>query len=107
MSDDVEWMDPSDRPILVELAAHLGWVTTESLALNLPYSAAHVTNRCRTFETHGLAVAHDEATAYRSSKLGRRLLFENAPIVESAGDGGERTADGVTTLEFTDETLEE
>ncbi|MFC7213541.1 hypothetical protein ACFQO4_05520 [Saliphagus sp. GCM10025334] len=107
MPDDVAWMDPSDRPILVELATHLGWVTPESLSLNLPYSASHVTKRCRTFETHDLVVAHDEATAYRISRLGRRLLFENASIAELAGDGNKRNADGETTLEFTDETLED
>ncbi|USZ71396.1 hypothetical protein [Natronosalvus halobius] len=106
MCDDVEWMDSSDRPILVELATHLGWVTTESLSLNLPYSASHVTERCRAFETHGLVVAHDAATAYRISRLGRRLLFENAFIEAFSGDGNERNADAATTLEFIDETLE-
>ncbi|UTF54741.1 hypothetical protein [Natronosalvus rutilus] len=107
MRDDGAWMDPSDRPILVELATHLGWVTPESLSLNLPYSASHVTKRCRTFEMHDLVVAHDEATAYRISRLGRRLLFENTSIAEGTEDGNERNATGETTLEFTDETLGE
>ena len=109
MHDDVRWLEGIDRPILVEIAAHLGWIKPASIALNLPYSEAQVTVRCHVFVTYGLVTVHDDTTAYRISRLGRRLLFEDVDVTDLiAGDESQRNrSDAATTLEFTDPALEE
>jgi len=71
---EVEWMKPSDRPILEELAEYGGWMTPKGLSLNLPYTSNWTGQRLRALVNHGLAERHEEVAGYRITERGRKFL---------------------------------
>lgn len=100
MHEEVEWMEPSDRSIVLEVAAHMGWIKPASMALNSSYSKTHIADRCQVLADHGLIERHPSETAYRIADLGDRFLFHDL----EPDDLGSATSDAdVTTLEFTEE----
>jgi len=74
MHHEVEWMKPSDRPILEELAEYGGWMTPRGLSLNLPYTPNWTGQRLRDLSEHGLTERHEEAAGYRITDRGRTFL---------------------------------
>lgn len=77
MHREVDWLRPSDRPIVRKLAEYSDdWVKAPTLALNLPYTRRHISNRCRELSEHGLLERHEETAAYRLSEKGRDYLAD-------------------------------
>ena len=74
MHTQVDWMRPSDRPILMEIANYGGWIKPASLSFNLPYTRKHIADRTREMAEHGLLDRHKNAAAYRVTELGRDFL---------------------------------
>ncbi|WP_207589638.1 hypothetical protein [Halomontanus rarus] len=101
MHENVAWMEPSDRSIVLEVAAHMGWIKPPSMALNSSHSRAHIADRCRVLADHGLIERHPGARAYRITDLGDRFLFGG---LEPADLGATVIASDTdaTTLEFTE-----
>ncbi|MCU4743595.1 hypothetical protein [Natronoglomus mannanivorans] len=102
MHEQVEWMEPSDRSIVLEVAAHMGWIKPASMALNSSYSRRHITDRCQVLADHDLIDAHPTETAYRIADLGDRFLFRDLEAADLGADSPVSDSD-VTTLEFTEE----
>lgn len=87
MHHEVDWLKPSDRPILREVAQYPGWVKPATLALNLGYNGEHIQRRCRELHAHGLLVRYDQSTAgYRLSEEGRRFLDDELDVPDLEGD---------------------
>ena len=105
MHEDIDWMDRSDHEIVLEVAAHMGWIRPASLALNLPYEESHIAVRCQTLARHGLLAQHPTAIAYELSALGGRFLFQHVSVDEltSVEDGATDADASGTTFEYTDE----
>lgn len=76
MHRDVSWLNPSDRPILQELADVDGrWQKPATMALNLGYSRYTIAQRLKLLADKGLAERKDENTpAYRITDLGKQFL---------------------------------
>jgi len=74
MYGEVDWMKPSDYPILQELAKYEGWHTPKNLSLNLPNTRNWLGQRCRKLEEHGLVERHESEPGYRITENGKRLL---------------------------------
>lgn len=74
MHHEVEWMKPSDRPILQELADYGGWMTPRGLSLNLPYTPNWTGQRLRQLTNRGLTERHEDAAGYRITDEGRAFL---------------------------------
>ncbi|APX98739.1 hypothetical protein BB347_18715 (plasmid) [Natronorubrum daqingense] len=78
MHRDVDWLRPSDRPIVRKIADYNGdWVKAPTLALNLPYTRRHISNRCRELTDNGLLERHSDAAAYRITEKGCEFLADN------------------------------
>lgn len=75
MHQSVEWLQPSDRIILQDVARYGGWIKPSSVYLNVEYSQAHVQRRCRELYRRGLLKRHETDTAYQISDLGREWLL--------------------------------
>lgn len=102
MHEEIEWMEPSDRSIVLEVAAHMGWIKPASMALNSSHSRRHIEDRCQVLADHDLIERHPNETAYRISDLGDRFLFRDLEPADLGSDTVVSDA-GVTTLEFTEE----
>lgn len=72
----VEWAVPADPSILEELDAYPRWQTPKSLSLNTDFSRQWVGQRCRVYVEYGLAVRHEEASAYRITDFGRAVVAD-------------------------------
>ncbi|ACV46295.1 phage PhiH1 repressor protein [Halomicrobium mukohataei DSM 12286] len=70
----VEWLKPSDRVIVAELAEYGGWMKPSSLALNISYTRRHIARRCQVLAKHGLLERHDETAGYRVTEHGHQFL---------------------------------
>jgi predicted transcriptional regulator len=70
----VEWLKPSDRVIVSELADYDGWMKSASLALNIPYTNRHISRRCKILAEHGLLERHKDTAGYRVTDFGRMFL---------------------------------
>lgn len=70
----VEWLKPSDRVIVAELAKYGGWMKPSSVALNVSYTRRHVARRCQILSEHGLLERHEETAGYRVSDRGHQFL---------------------------------
>lgn len=83
MHRDVEWMVPSDRPILRELR-DVGdrWQKPATLALNIAYSRYNIAERLRILAEHDLAERHPQAAAYRITDRGRAFLDDELSAEE-------------------------
>lgn len=89
MYREVDWMKPSDYPLLQELNRYNGWHTPKNLSLNLPNTRNWVGQRCRKLEEHGLVERHDSEPGYRITDRGRAFLageLEPADLQESDSD---------------------
>lgn len=90
MHREVDWLRPSDRPITKKISDYNDdWVKAPTLALNLPYTRRHISNRCRELSDHGLLERHDDAAAYRITDKGRDFLEDNlkpSDLLESDDD---------------------
>lgn len=73
----VNWLKPSDRPILAEIESYGGWMKPATLALNLPYTRGHIARRCGELADNNLLERHDETAAYRLTDFGRQFLEDN------------------------------
>lgn len=78
MHQTVEWIRPSDRIILQNIASYGGWIKPSSIYLNVGYSQQHVQRRCKELANHNILERHDEDVAYRPSELGRKWLLGEA-----------------------------
>ncbi len=76
MHHQLDWMRPSDRSIVKEIADYGGWLKPATLALNLPYTRNHIAGRCRELADHALLERHDDTAAYRATDLGREFLAD-------------------------------
>lgn len=76
MYREVEWLTPSDRPILSEVKDYGGWIKPASLGLNLPYTRQHISVRCGVLAEHDLLERHPDVAAYRLTELGERFLAD-------------------------------
>lgn len=74
MHQEVDWLKPSDRPIVREIASYGGWIKPASLTLNVPYGRQHVADRCRVLANHGLLERYDDVAAYRVTERGIAFL---------------------------------
>lgn len=74
MHSRVEWLKPSDYPILKEIEEYDGWIKAASLSLNVPYTNVHVSRRCNKLAEHELLERHEKTAAYRITKKGRSYL---------------------------------
>ena len=90
MHHEVDWLRPSDRPIVKEIAAYGGWIKPASLALNLPYTRKHIADRCRDLSDHDLLERHDETAAYRVAPKGQDFLADKLEPADLRDDGGNR-----------------
>lgn len=82
----VEWLKPSDRPILAELSRYDGWLKPASLALNTPYSQYHVADRMRELARRGLVERYSADTpAYRANDLSRAFLGDQMSVEDLEG----------------------
>ncbi|WP_152422529.1 hypothetical protein [Natrinema pallidum] len=89
MYREVDWMKPSDYPLLQELAKYDGWHTPKSLSLNLPNTRNWLGQRCRKLEEHDLVERHDDEPGYRITDRGRAFLageLEPADLQEPDAD---------------------
>lgn len=84
----VEWIKPSDRPILVNITQYGGhWIKPSSIYLNVGFTQAHVQRRCKTMAEHGVLERHPDQAAYRPTELGRDWLLGKATVHDlSEGD---------------------
>jgi len=82
MHRQVEWMRPSDRSIVKEVADYGGWIKPASLYLNLPYGRKHVADRCRILAENGLLERHEETAAYRITDFGQKFLNDELDTEE-------------------------
>lgn len=78
----VDWLKPSDRPIVAEIGNYGGWVKPATLALNLPYTRGHIARRCKLLAKHGLLERHDETAAYRITETGQKFLADSIDPVD-------------------------
>jgi predicted transcriptional regulator len=74
MHHEVEWMRPSDRPILEELADYGGWMTPKGLSLNLPYTSNWVGQRLRELVEYELVERQKDEPGYKITERGREFL---------------------------------
>lgn len=75
MHNRVEWLRPSDYPIVDEISDYGGWMKPATLSLNLPYSRDHISRRCLELSKHGLLERYDDNTAaYRITDRGQDYL---------------------------------
>ncbi|UTF52731.1 hypothetical protein [Natronosalvus rutilus] len=89
MHHSVDWMRPSDRPIVKKIVEYGGdWVKAPTLALNLPYTRRHISNRCRELADHGLLEKHPDKAAYRPIEQSYKFLRDelNADELEDEED---------------------
>lgn len=71
----VDWLRPSDRPILAEFRKYGGWIKPASIHLNVGYSQQHVQERCRELWRRGLLKRYSEdAAGYKLTDLGEKFL---------------------------------
>lgn len=95
MHRDVEWMVPSDRPILRLMAdmSYPGdtWLKPATLALNISYSRYTIAERLKEMARRGLVDRHSQSVAaYRLNDLSRQFLAD------------ELDADALNALESTE-----
>jgi len=76
----VEWLKPSDRVIVAELAEYGGWMKPSSLALNISYTRRHIARRCQVLSEHKLLERHDETAGYRITPMGQRFLDDKLSV---------------------------
>lgn len=89
MYELVEWIRPSDRVILLNIAEYGGnWIKPASIYLNVGFTQPHVQRRCRAMADRGVLDRHAEEAAYRPSELGRDWLLGKASVEELQGGGG-------------------
>lgn len=81
MHNRVEWLRPSDYPIVDEISDYGGWMKPATLALNLPYSRDHISRRCLELSKHGLLERYgDNTAAYRITNRGRDYLADELEV---------------------------
>lgn len=77
----IEWLKPSDRPIIAELSKYDGWMKPSSLALNTPYTSRHVGRRLRVLASRGLIERYSaDVSAYRANDLTRAFLGDQMSV---------------------------
>lgn len=74
MYREVEWLKPSDYPILQEMEKYDGWHTPKSLSLNLPNTRNWLGQRCRELAAHQLVERHESEPGYRITEKGKAFL---------------------------------
>ena len=74
MHAEVDWLKPSDRPILHEISKYDGWHTPKNVSINTPYTNNWTGQRCRMMANHGLLEKHPDQPGYRITDLGRAFL---------------------------------
>ncbi|WP_436928174.1 hypothetical protein [Halosimplex amylolyticum] len=77
MHREVEWLKPSDRVIVAELAEYGGWMKPSSLALNISYTRRHIARRCQVLSEKGLIDRHEDTAGYRITDFGEQFLNDN------------------------------
>lgn len=91
MHRGIDWLKPSDRPILLEFATYGPdkWMTSLTAALNLPYSQNHVSRRLRTLRDRGFVEPHDDArAAYRLTDRGLAYVDDQLSQEDLEGESG-------------------
>ena len=91
MYREVDWLKPSDYPLLQEMAKYDGWHTPKSLSLNLPNTRNWVGQRCRKLSEYGLVERHPDEPGYRITDKGHEFL--NGNLEPSDLQGSENTDD--------------
>jgi len=90
MHNRVEWLKPSDYPIVDEIGDYGGWMKPATLALNLPYSRNHISRRCLVLVEHEILERYDDETAaYRITYRGRAYLSGDLDADELETDESE------------------
>lgn len=74
MYREVDWLKPSDQPILQEMGKYDGWHTPKSLSLNLPNTRNWIGQRCRKMSEYDLVERHEDEPGYRITEKGREFL---------------------------------
>lgn len=75
MHRPVDWLKPSDRPILAEFRKCPGWLKPATIHLNIAYSQQHVQERCRELWKRGFLIRYNVNTAaYQLRQLGQDYL---------------------------------
>lgn len=74
MHSRVDWLKPSDWPILSEIEDYGGWIKPATLSLNVPYTREHVARRCKELSEHDLLERHEDTPAYRITNRGCAYL---------------------------------
>lgn len=78
MHHSVEWVKPTDRIIVQEIARYGGWIKPSSLYLNVDLSQAHVQRRCKELAERGVLKRHEKDVAYHVDDLGRMWILGEA-----------------------------
>jgi len=82
----VEWLKPSDRPLLAELSKYDGWMKPSTLALNTPYTQRHVGRRLRTLASRGLVERYAaDVAGYRANDLSQAFLGDQMSVEDLEG----------------------
>lgn len=76
MHREIGWMRPADPYILRFMDTSGAELKPASIALNVPYSANWVGQRCRKLSKHGLLERDEEHSSYSITDLGRRVARE-------------------------------
>ena len=74
MHREIDWMKPSDRPILAGLADCGVWMTPKALSLNIPYTSNWIGQRLRVMVIVGLVERQDDEPGYRPTDMGQAFL---------------------------------
>jgi len=85
MHREVDWMKPADTYILEFMASSGGKLKPASIALNVPYSANWVGQRCRELSTYSLLEHDEEHSAYSITEKGKEVAVRNIDANELEG----------------------
>ncbi|MFC7139386.1 hypothetical protein ACFQMA_05980 [Halosimplex aquaticum] len=88
MHREVEWLKPSDRVIVAELAEYGGWMKPSSLALNISYTRRHIARRCQVLAEHGVIERHEETAGYRITEFGVAFLNDEISAEDLSNELG-------------------
>jgi DNA-binding IclR family transcriptional regulator len=80
MHRGVDWLRPSDRVLVAEIAKYEGWMKPATLALNVPYSRGHVARRCKVLAEHGLLERHEDTAGYQVTDFGQEFLNDELDV---------------------------
>lgn len=82
MYKEVDWLRPSDYPLLQEMAKYDAWHTPKNLSINTEYTNNWTGQRCRLYVKYGLAEKHPDDPGYRISEKGRSFLMGDVDASE-------------------------